>query len=98
MKINVGKWLRRQVFAGKPVTAENTFLLMAGKLGYKTDDISEAVLSIAWDLYVGDLTAKELRETLDYEAQRILLVEGQKWRERIEVLLNAVTPGAHHVG
>ena len=98
MKINIGKWLKRQVFGGAPVTAESTFLLLVNKLGYKTDDINDAVISMALDLYTGDLTAKEIRETLDYESQRILLVEGQKWRERIEVLLNAVTPGAHHVG
>lgn len=98
MKINIGKWLRRQVFGGKPVTPESTFLLLVNKLGYDTDDISDAVISIALDLYTGQLTAKEIRETLDFESQRILLAEGQKWRERIEVLLNAVTPGAHHVG
>lgn len=98
MKINIGKWLRRQVFGGQAVTPENTFLLCANKLGYRTDDINDAVISMALDLYTGQLTGKEIRETLDYESQRILLVEGQKWRERIEVLLNAVTPGAHHVG
>ena len=98
MKINIGKWLRRQVFGGKPVTAESTFLLLVNKLGYKTDDISDAVISIALDLYTGDLTATEIRETLDYESQRILLVEGQKWRERIEVLLAAIPTGTHHVG
>lgn len=98
MKINLGKWLKRQVFGGQPVTAESTFLLLAGKLGYKTDNITDAAIAMALDLYTGQLTGKEIRETLDYESQRILLVEGQKWRERIEVLLNAVTPGAHHVG
>ena len=98
MKINIGKWLRRQVFGGKPVTPESTFLLLVNKLGYDKDDISDAVISIALDLYTGQLTGKELRETLDFESQRILLAEGQKWRERIEVLLNAITPGAHHVG
>ena len=98
MKINIGKWLRRQVFGGKPVTPESTFLLLVNKLGYDTDDINDAVISIALDLYTGQLTAKEIRETFDFESQRILLAEGQKWRERIEVLLNSVTPGAHHVG
>lgn len=98
ISINPGKFLRRQVFGGKPVTPESTFLLLAGKLGYDTDNINDAVIRIALDLYTGQLTGKELRETLDFESQRILLSEGQKWRERIEVLLNAVTPGAHHVG
>ena len=98
ISINPGKFLRRQVFGGKPVTPESTFLLLVNKLGYDTDDISDAVISIALDLYTGQLTGKELRETLDFESQRILLAEGQKWRERIEVLLNAVTPGAGHVG
>ena len=98
MKINLGKWLKRQVFGGQPVTPESTFLLLVNKLGYDTDDINDAVISIALDLYTGQLTAKEIRETFDFESQRILLAEGQKWRERIEVLLNAVTPGAHHVG
>ena len=98
MKINLGKWLRRQVFGGKAVTPESTFLLLVNKLGYDTDDISDAVISIALALYTGQLTGKELRETLDFESQRILLAEGQKWRERIEVLLNAIPTGAGHVG
>ena len=98
MKINIGKWLRRQVFGGKPVTPESTFLLLVNKLGYDTDNINDAVISMALDLYTGQLTAKEIRETFDYESQRILLAEGQKWRERIEVLLNAIPTGAGHVG
>ena len=98
MKINIGKWLRRQVFGGKPVTPESTFLLLVNKLGYDTDDINDAVISIALDLYTGQLTGKEIRETFDFESQRILLSEGQKWRERIEVLLNAIPTGAGHVG
>ena len=98
ISINPGKFLRRQVFGGQPVTPESTFLLLVNKLGYDTDDISDAVISIALDLYTGQLTGKELRETLDFESQRILLAEGQKWRERIEVLLNAIPTGAGHVG
>lgn len=95
---DIGEWLQRQAYRGKPVTLESTFLLMVRKLGYRTDNITDAAIAMALDLYTGQLTGKEIRETLDYESQRILLVEGQKWRERIEVLLNAVTPGAHHVG
>ena len=94
----VGSWIRRQAFQGKAVTPENTFLVFVNKLGYDTDNINDAVISMALDLYTGQLTGQEIRETFDFESQRILLSEGQKWRERIEVLLNAVTPGAHHVG
>jgi len=94
----VGSWIRRQAFQGNAVTPENTFILLVNKLGYDTDNISDAVISIALDLYTGQLTGKEIRETFDFESQRILLVEGQKWRERIEALLNAVTPGVQHVG
>ena len=92
MKINVGKWLRRQVFRGEPVTLANFARLAAGKLGYESDgDDTVWLVRMGRDLAEGRLTAAEVKEVLDIEAQRVLAAETRKVRDWLEEILRTIS-------
>lgn len=62
MKINIGKWLRRQVFGGEPVTLKSTLELAVEAAGY---DTAEALLgALATGKTTGDAVARSVQESL----------------------------------
>lgn len=42
MRINIGKWFRRQVTGGRPVTIGTALQLLTGRLGPVSDALDEA--------------------------------------------------------
>lgn len=72
MKINIGKWLRRQVLGNKPVTIGNTLQEVAHQLGYDGPDWAA---QIAMDLATGRVKAADIKARMDAQAQLVLANE-----------------------
>ncbi|MCC6821469.1 MAG: hypothetical protein IT579_12115 [Verrucomicrobia subdivision 3 bacterium] len=61
MKINIGKWLRRQVFGGEPVTLKTTLELAVEAAGY--DSAEELLGALASGKTTGDAVARSVVES-----------------------------------
>lgn len=83
MKINVGKWLRRQVFSGQPVTVGNFISLVGGQLGYAETDTRILLLQIARDVQEGRLTQQTIQDKTDAIVREELRREAKKWADAL---------------
>lgn len=69
MKINIGKWFRRQVFGGEAVTLGSSLELIANVAGYR--NMNEVALA----LISGSVTGNELAKRLGEHSRGVLLKE-----------------------
>lgn len=86
MKINIGKWLKRQVYRGQPVTVGNTIRLVGGVLDYQEQDPGITLLQMAQDAQSGRLTADYLRDKTDEIIREQLAEEAAKWADALHQL------------
>lgn len=90
MKINIGKWLRRQVFSGEPVTIGNFVSLIGGQLGYSESDTRILLLQMARDVQDGRLTRHTIEEKTDAVVREQLRREAGKWADALSELQHAL--------
>lgn len=90
MKINIGKWLRRQVFSGEPVTIGNFVSLIGSQLGYSESDTRILLLQIARDVQDGRLTRATLEDKTDAIVREELRREAGKWADALFELQHAL--------